>query len=100
MHIIVVVKTHPYEKSSTLFCFAFILIILSCSHKSYTTSYFDQQTLHHKIVAVLPAEMIFTGKQPENLTLQDISKIEEQESRNFQQSLYNSILRYATSKKY
>ena len=50
------------------------LVICSCSHKNYV-SYFDQQTAHHKIVAVLPAEMIFTGKQPENMTSEDIKKI-------------------------
>ena len=88
------------KKALPLFFFLFSLIILSCSHKYYTASYFDQQTANHKIVAVLPAEMIFTGKQPDNLTPGDISKIEEQESKSFQQALYNSILRYANSKKY
>jgi hypothetical protein len=76
------------------------VIILSCSHKYYTPSFFDQQTVNHRTVAVLPAEMIFTGKQPENLTIDDITKIEEFESKNFQQALYNSILRYANSRKY
>jgi hypothetical protein len=76
-----------------------ISIFLSCSHKYYT-SYFDQQTVNHKIVAVLPAEMIFTGKQPDNLSPDDIDKIEEMESKNFQYALYNSILRYANSRKY
>src|SRR5215813_10940289 len=75
------------------------LIIFSCSHKNYV-SYFDQQTANHRVVAVLPAEMIFTGKQPENLTTEDIKKIEETESKNFQYALYNSILRYANSNKY
>src|ERR1043165_5594184 len=75
------------------------LVISSCSHKNYV-SYFDQQTANHKIVAVLPAEMIFTGKQPENLTPEDIKKIEETESKNFQYALYNSIMRYANSNKY
>jgi len=75
-------------------------IILSCSHKYYTSTLFDQQTANHKVVAVLPAEMIFTGKQPENLSPEDIAKIEESESKNFQQSLYNSILQHANSKKY
>ena len=74
-------------------------IIFACSHKNYV-SYFDQQTAHHKIVAVLPAEMIFTGKQPENLTPEDIKRIEETESKNFQYALYNSIMRYANSNKY
>ncbi|HEY1870540.1 MAG TPA: hypothetical protein VGG71_05740, partial [Chitinophagaceae bacterium] len=75
------------------------LIIVSCSHKVYV-SYFDQQTVNHKVVAVLPAEMIFTGKQPANLTPEDIKNIEEAESKNFQYALYNSILRYANSNTY
>jgi len=44
--------------------------------------------------------MVFTGKQPDDLTAEDIARIEEAESKNFQYSLYNSILRYANSKKY
>jgi len=88
------------KKSIPLFICLFVFFSISCSHKYYTTSFFDQQTANHKIVAVLPAEMIFTGKQPENLTPEDIAKIEESESKDFQYSLYNSILRYANSKKY
>jgi hypothetical protein len=76
------------------------VVLASCSHKYYTSSYFDQQTSHHKIVAVLPAEMIFTGKQPEGLRFEDIEKIEENESVNFQQALYNAILRHANTRKY
>jgi hypothetical protein len=49
---------------------------------------------------VLPAEMIFTGKQPEGLRIEDIEKIEENESVNFQQALYNAILRHANTRKY
>jgi len=79
---------------------SFALSIISCSHKYYTSSFFDQQTVHHKIVAVLPAEMVFTGKQPENVASDDIAKIEEYESKNFQLALYNSILRHANSRKY
>jgi hypothetical protein len=76
------------------------VVFVSCSHKYYTSSYFDQQTSHHKIVAVLPAEMIFTGKQPEGLRIEDIEKIEETESVDFQQALYNAILRHANTRKY
>jgi len=79
--------------------FALVLGFASCSHKTYV-SYFDQQTANHKLVAVLPAQMIFTGRQPENLTAEDITRMEETESKNFQYSLYNSILRYANSSKY
>ena len=86
-------------KRSLLLFIGLVLALMSCSHKYYP-SFFDQQTVNHKIVAVLPAEMVFTGKQPENLTREDIARIEELESKNFQYSLYSSILRYANSKKY
>ncbi|HEY6956153.1 MAG TPA: hypothetical protein VI385_12970 [Flavisolibacter sp.] len=82
--------------------FAFTAIILfgSCSHKNYTSSYFEQQTANHRIIAVLPAEMIYTGTQPKNVTPEDIAKIEETESRMFQNYLFSAILKYANSKKY
>ena len=90
------------KKNLPLFSFAFATIILSssCAHKNYTTSYFDQQTAHHKLIAVLPAEMIFTGVQPKNINPEDIVKIEETESRMFQNYLFNAVLRYANTNKY
>jgi hypothetical protein len=75
-------------------------ILASCAHKYYTAHDFDEQTSEHKKVAVVPAEMIFTGLQPKNLTEEDIAKIEESESVSFQYSLYNNILRYANTSKY
>ncbi len=77
-----------------------IIVFASCSHKRYVTSYFDQQTAHHKLIAVLPAEMIFTGTQPKDITADDIAKIEETESKMFENYLANSILRYANTQNY
>jgi len=77
-----------------------LIFASSCSHKNYTTSYFDQQTAHHKMIAVLPAEMIFTGTQPKDISVEDIAQIEENESRMFQNYLFSAILRYANSNKY
>jgi hypothetical protein len=81
---------------------AFFALIFfgSCAHKYYTSSYFDQAAARHRVIAVLPAEMIFTGTQPRNITPEDIAKIEEAESRAFQNSLYNGILRHAETKRY
>jgi hypothetical protein len=76
------------------------IISSSCSHKYYTASFFDQQTANHRVIAVLPSEIIFSGKQPKDLTEDQIKKIEEDESKAFQQSLYSNILRYANSGKY
>jgi hypothetical protein len=78
-----------------------VLLFASCaSRKYYTSPLFERQTAHHKTIAVLPAEIVFTGMQPKNLSPESIAAIEENESLLFQNSLYNSILRYANSKKY
>jgi hypothetical protein len=84
----------------TVILLAFFTIIASCARKNYTANNFDEMTLDHKLVAVMPAEMIFTGNRPKNRTDEDIAKMEEQESREFQYALYNSILRHANSRKY
>jgi len=77
-----------------------VIFLAACSHKNYTSSYFEQQTAHHKLIAVLPAEMIFTGVQPKDLGPGDIAKIEEAESKLFENYLVNSILKYANTQKY
>jgi hypothetical protein len=82
---------------------SFVLIAIifssSCSRKHYTNSFFDQQTANHKVIAVLPSEIVFTGKQPKDLTAEQIAKMEEDESKAFQVSLYSNILRYANNNK-
>jgi len=89
------------KKNLPLLAFGLVFFfITSCGHKYYTASNFEEQTVEHKLVAVLPAEMIFTGNKPKNLTEEDIASIEVQESTAFQVSLYNSILRHANTKKY
>ncbi len=78
----------------------FILFLFSCSNKYYTASNFEEKTENHKIVAILPAEVTFTGKQPKNLSPDAIAKAEERESIDFQYALMNSILNHANTKKY
>lgn len=86
--------------SSTLIIAAFVCTIISCSRKNYASTYFDQQTASHKIIAVLPAEIILSGNQPKNITPEQIDSIEVAESKAFQVSLQNSILRHANTRKY
>lgn len=78
----------------------FSIVIFSCNRHAYTASNFEEKTEDHKVVAILPAEMIFTGKQPKNITEDQIAKTEEDESIAFQYALYNSILRHANTSKY
>lgn len=75
-------------------------VIVSCARKNYTAANFEEKTVDHRTVAIVPAEMIFTGKQPKDLTEEDIIRMEEQESKDFQWALYNSILRHANTRKY
>lgn len=89
-----------YLPRTSYLLFAVLLTITSCSRRHYASTLFEQQTAHHRLIAVLPAEMIFTGVKPKNLTPEDIKRIEEEESKLFQVSLYNSILRYANSRRY
>jgi hypothetical protein len=88
------------KKTIPAFLLIASIISTSCSRKYYTSSFFDQQTANHKIIAVLPSEIVFTGKQPKELTGEQIAKMEEDESTAFQQSLYGNILQYANSGKY
>ena len=77
---------------------AFILILFSCSNRYYTASNFEKKTGDHKVVAILPAEVTFTGKQPKNSSPEAIAESEERESTDFQYALMNSILRHANTK--
>lgn len=79
---------------------AIIIVSVSCSRKYYTSSFFEQQTAGHRIIAVLPSEIVLTGKQPEQLTPEQVAQIEEEESKAFQLALYSNILQYANSRKY
>lgn len=79
----------------------FIIFLSSCSRHRYSqSSLFEERTRDHKVIAILPAQMIFTGKQPKDLTPEQIAAIEEKESVLFQESLHNGIMRYAITRNY
>ena len=89
------------KKNLLYVCIAsFALFLFACSNKYYTAGNFSEKTEDHKVVAILPAEIVFSGKQPKNLSPENIAKAEETESVNFQYALMNSILRHANTRKY
>src|SRR5689334_9057386 len=85
------------KKFIPLFLVITIVLCFSCHRKYYTATFFNQQTVNHKLIAVLPSEIVFTGKQPKDLSTEQIAKMEEDESKAFQLSLYSNILRYANT---
>ena len=75
-------KTILLKKQVYLFLF-FFLLLASCSRRVYYYSgdtYFWQRAAEHHIVAVMPAEMVYTGTQPKDLTPEDIKVIEERKA--------------------
>lgn len=89
------------KKNLLYACIAsFVVFLFACSNKYYTAGNFSEKTEDHKVVAILPAEIVFSGKQPKNLSPENIAKAEETESVNFQYALMNSILRHANTRKY
>jgi hypothetical protein len=78
----------------------FISATISCGHKYYKAADFEERTIDHRLAAVMPAEIILTGKQPKDLSAEQIAEIEEEESLSFQMALYHSILRHANTNKF
>ncbi|MCP5102441.1 MAG: hypothetical protein GY950_03630 [bacterium] len=76
------------------------VMIQFCGHRIYTDPVFIEKTNGHRVIAVLPFEMIFTGKQPKKLNPQQIQKIEEVESIAFQNSLYHALFHQTTRYRY
>jgi hypothetical protein len=78
----------------------FVLISFSSCHRYYTSSSFAEKSAKHKTIAILPPQLVVTGTMPRNLTSYDIEQLEEKESKFFQESLYNNVLRRGNSGNY
>ena len=68
-----------------------VIFILGCK-PYYLATGFDSKTVDHKTVAILPFEIIFTGKIPEELSPEEIVSIEEAEAMAFQMSFFQEVL--------
>ncbi len=73
-----------------------LLVTPSCTGNYFVTPAFYEKAEGHRIIAILPFEMIFTGKKPKKLTIPQIRDIEEQESLAFQDSFYTMLMHQAT----
>ena len=79
-------------KSSGSIALIAIVFHLGC-HPHYISSNFAEKTATHQTIAVVPIEMFFSGKMPKGWTEHDILAIEEIESKAFQISFFNELLR-------
>ena len=77
----------------SMFFVTISLIVFSSCKNTYTATNFEEITRDHKVVAVLPFEMVYMGIPPKDLTEEEIQMVEEAESKAFQISFHNEILR-------
>ena len=73
-----------------------LLLASACSTVNYQSPQFAERASHHQIIAVLPFEMVLTGKPPAGLTAEQIARIEEGESVAFQEAYYHRLLQQAS----
>jgi hypothetical protein len=77
-----------------------LVILPSCAGRRFVTPAFYEKAEGHQIIAVLPYEMIFTGKKPKKLTVRQVREIEEAESLAFQESFYHMLFSQSTRRRY
>lgn len=80
-----------------IFALLVAVLFFNCNREIYKTADYDRLASGHKVIAVLPAESITTGRIPE-LTKENIEDIEEAESKAFQIALYRHIARKSGEK--
>ena len=87
------------KRFSTLAAFIMLVSFSSC-HRYYTSSSFEEKTVKHKTIAILPPQVVVTGNLPKNVSVSYLEELEEKESKLFQEALYNNVLRRGNTKKY
>lgn len=70
---------------------AFIALAAVSCNRFYKTSDFSEKTRSHKTIAILPFEIVITGRLPKDLTEEQRLKIEEAESVAFQRNFYEKV---------
>lgn len=82
-----------------LFLVFIVLSITSCSSKVYSDkSFLSKSKQEVQTLAVLPAELIFSGNLPKNWSAERIAKMESEQSYSVQESIYDQLLLHAKSK--
>ena len=73
-----------------------LLVAAACSTANYQSHEFTDRARHHRVIAVLPFEMVLAGDPPKGLTPEQIARIEEAESVAFQEAYYHRLLHQAS----
>lgn len=84
------------QKTPFLLYVLLVGILTGCT-PYYIANQFETRTSDHRVIAVLPLEMVYSGKIPDDLTSEDVDKLGIAESKAFQISFHNEILRSTRS---
>jgi hypothetical protein len=69
-----------------------LLFCVACTTVNYESPQFIERAQHHRVIAVLPFEMVLAGNPPKDLTVEQMAQIEEAESVAFQEAYYYRLL--------
>ena len=76
---------------------ALLQLVVACSTVNYESPQFIERAQHHRVIAVLPFEMVLAGNPPKDLTAEQIVQIEEGESVAFQEAYYYRLLNQSSA---
>ena len=74
---------------------ALLIIGFTSCRNQFVTNTYENRKYDHKRIAVIPLKSIYTGKIPEELTEEDIVKIEDAEGVRFQELINGQLSREA-----
>jgi hypothetical protein len=72
-----------------------LVILTACAPSYYVARDFSSKTSKHKIVAVIPVEIVLTGTRPKKITEAQQDSLVLVESEKVQMTLFDNLLRYA-----
>lgn len=75
------------------FYLLFICFLAASCSKEYTLPAYYKLGPKHKAIAIVPPEMKFTGRMPQDVSAADVAKIEEVESLAFQKDIFDELIR-------
>lgn len=77
-------------------CAVVVLLVAGCTGNKFVAKNFSAKTKEHKLIAVLPFEIIYTAHWPQTVTEKDIYHLKESEALAFQKS-YSGQLNHQSS---
>ncbi len=82
-----------------LYLYSFLLILTSSCTQYYQIGNFEETTFNHQQVAIIPFEIFIYGKITEEVSEEEIIKMENYESELFQLLFYNQLLESTKKRK-